>query len=116
MSLGRIDGILETQPIKTMEQYELLPYAQQLTASDTITPTSGKKIQLVWVQIIADPDASAGNLVTLTMTINSVSTDIYKVYALGRTAVFTGDTNAVLSITLENSQPVTVNIQYREIS
>lgn len=91
----------------------LLPYAQQLTASASITPTAGKKIQVVWVQVIPDPDGTEGNLVTIGFNAGDT---LYKVYALGRSAVFLGATNQVLGITLENSQPVTVNIQYREVT
>lgn len=93
----------------------LLSYAKIRTASDTIVPSSGKKIELVWCQVIPDSDNTESNLVTISMTIGTVSTDIYKVFALGRSAVFTGDTDENLVITLENSQPVTINIQYREV-
>lgn len=113
--IDRIDGKLETQPTQEQSKVELLPYAKQRTTSDTITPTSGKKIRLIWAQVVPDPDGTAGNLVTISMTISGVLTDIYKVYALGRSAVFTGDTDEDLVITLENSEPVTINIQYREI-
>lgn len=91
----------------------LIPYAQQLTASTSITPTSGKKLEVVWCQVIADPDNSDGNLITIGFDGGST---LYKVYALGRSAVFTGDTDQALDITLENGQPVTVNIQYREVT
>lgn len=94
-------------------KHDLLAYAEQLTSSASITPTSGKKLQIVWVQVVADPDGTAGNLVTIGFNGSSA---LYKVYALGRSALFTGATNQVLDITLENSQPVTVNIQYREIT
>jgi hypothetical protein len=102
--------------VNAAEKYSLLPYAKERTASDTLTPSAGKRIQLVWVQVVPDPDGTAGNLVTISMTIGGVLTDVYKVYALGRTAVFTGDTDTDLVITLENSQPVTINMQYREIT
>ena len=109
----RLDGELE--PVGAAEKYRLLPYAQRLTSSATITPTTGKRPQLVWAQVIADPDNASSNLVTISMTIGGAATDIYKVYALGRTAVFTGDVNTTITITLANSWPITVNIQYREV-
>lgn len=110
-------GSLRTDPSHTQEvtKQDLIPYAEQLVASTVITPSAGKRIQLVWAQVIADPDGSAGNLVTIALTISTVLTNIYKVYAVGRSAVFTGDVDEDLVITLENAQPVTVNLQYREI-
>jgi len=61
----------------------LLPYAKILTASDTITPASGKKLEIVWVQVVPNSDNTNSNLVTLTLA--SIG-DLYKVYALGRSA------------------------------
>lgn len=103
------DGHAVAEATKT----SLLPYAQQLTASASITPALGKRIQVVWVQVIPDPDGSEGNLITIGFNGGTV---LYRVYALGRSAVFTGGVDQVLDITLENGQPVTVNVQYREIT
>lgn len=100
-------------PTYDPNKYNLLSYAEQLTSSASITPTSGKKLQIMWVQIIADPDVTTANLVTIGFNGDSA---IYKTYALGREAVFTGNTDQVLDITLENAQPVTINIQYKEIT
>lgn len=90
----------------------LLPYAQLLTASGSITPSAGKSIQLVWCQIVPSSDNAAANLVTIGWASGAT---LYRVYALGRSAVFTGAINQVLNITLATSEPVTVNIQYREV-
>jgi hypothetical protein len=90
----------------------LLPYAKIRTASDTITPTAGKKLEIVWVQVIPSSDNLNANLVTLNLF--SIG-DLYKVYALGRSAVFTGGTDEVLNINLATAEPVSINIQYREI-
>jgi hypothetical protein len=49
------------------------------------------------------------------MTIGGVLTDVYAVYALGRTAVFTGDVDTPVIIDLENSNMVSINMQYREV-
>lgn len=114
--LDRIDGELETQPIEDTLKSALLPYAKLRTASDVITPSAGKKIQIIWVQVIPDSANTVSNLVTIDMTINTVVTDLYKVYALGRSAKFTGDVDTDVNITLANAQPVTVNIHYREIT
>jgi len=111
------DVTLTNGTTKTQDFFKtvLKPYAQVLTASTTITPTSGKGIQLCWVQVVPNSDNSSSNLVTIQMTIGGVLTTIYNVYALGRSAVFQGDTNTNLVITLANAQPVSVNAQYKEI-
>lgn len=110
--MDRIDGVLETQPTSSVEKYDLIPYAEELTSSATITPSAGKKIQVVWCQVIAKTDNTTANLVTIGFAGGS---RLYRVYALGRTAVFTGVADQVLNIDLTNSQPVTVNIHYREL-
>lgn len=91
---------------------DLIPYAELLTANDSITPSAGKAIEVVWVQVIANPDNTAANLVTLQF--NSGQT-LYKVYALGRSAVFTGAADQDLDIILDTAEPVSVNIHYREV-
>lgn len=102
--------------VNAAEKYTLLSFAKLLTADDVITPATGKRIQIVWCQIVPSSDNLLVNPVTLRLTINSVLTDIYKVYALGRTAVFTGDVNTPLVIDLLTAETVSVNIQYREIT
>lgn len=91
---------------------DLIPYAEQLSASDQIVPSAGKAIEVVWCQVIGDPDASNGNLVTIGF---DSGVTLYKVYSLGRSAIFRGDPDQALNITLENSENVTVNIHYREV-
>jgi hypothetical protein len=91
----------------------LLPYAKIRTASDTISPTAGNKLEIVWVQVIPSSDNSNANLVTLSLA--SIG-DLYTVFALGRSAVFTGATDEDLDITLATAEPVSINIQYREIT
>lgn len=91
----------------------LLPYAQLLNASTSITPSAGKRLEIVWVQVIPNSDNSSANLVTIAF---NAGITLYRVYALGRSAVFTGATNQALNITLATGEPVTVNIQYREIT
>lgn len=104
-------------PFKSTDPFKALlkPYAQVLTASTTITPTTGKGIQLCWIQVVPNSDNSTANLVTIQLTISGTLTTIYNVYALGRSAVFLGDVNTNLVITLANSQPVSVNLQYKEV-
>lgn len=95
------------------DRHGLIPYAEELIASTQIVPTSGKKIQLLWVQIIPDPDGAEGNLVTITF--NGSGVNIYKTYVLGRGAEFIGDIDQPLDILLENAVKTTVNLQYKEI-
>jgi hypothetical protein len=104
-----------TQKIQDFFKTVLKPYAQVLTASTTITPTTGKGIQLCWIQVVPNSDNSTANLVTIQLTIGGVLTTIYNVYALGRSAVFLGDVNTNLVITLANAQPVSINLQYKEL-
>lgn len=89
---------------------DLIPYAELLTSSDSITPSAGKAIQVVWVQIVANPDNTAANLTTIEF---DGGPTLYKVYALGRSAVFTGEADQALNIELDTAEPVSVNIQYR---
>lgn len=67
------------------------------------------------MQVIPNSDNTSSNLVTIQMTIGGVLTTIYNVYALGRAAVFQGDVNTNLVITLANAQPVSVNAHYKEV-
>jgi hypothetical protein len=108
--MDRIDGELETQPISSVFRVGLSAYAEELVADAQITPSSGKKIMLTWVQIIPAPDNTVDNLVTIKF--NGASSNIYKTYVIGREAVFIGNTNQALDIDLENSEKVTVNIHY----
>lgn len=109
------DAELRAAPVETSasEKYDLLSYNERLTASDTITPSTGKRIEVVWAQVIAKSGNSDDNLVTIGF--DGAANTIYTVYALGRSAVFVGDVDQPLDIVLENAQPVTVNIHYREI-
>ena len=110
----RKDGAVE--PNGNAEKYDLIPYAEFLTGSASIAPDNGtQRLQLVWAQIIPNSDNTSSNPVTITMTINGVLTDVYAVYALGRSAVFTGDPGTDIDITLGNTQTVSVNIQYRKL-
>lgn len=107
---------LRAAPIGAAEKYDLRSYAKLRTADDTIIPAAGKRLQLVWCQVVPNPDNSSANLVTVRMTLAGVLTDVYAVYAVGRSAVFTGDVNTNIVIDLDNTMPTTVNVQYREIS
>lgn len=101
--------------VNAAEKINLKSYAKFLTADDTITPAAGKRLQLVWALVVANSDNVAANGVTIRMTIGGVLTDIYAVYALGRSAVFTGDVDTPIVIDLINGNQMSVNMQYREI-
>lgn len=109
------DPGLDPWPVSEATKLDLIPYAQRLTSSDSIMPASGKAIELVWCLIIPSAFNDAENLVTISMTFGGVSKNIYATPAVGRSAVFIGDVDEPLVITLENSWPVAVNLQYREI-
>jgi hypothetical protein len=103
-----VDGI-----VSDAEKYDLLSYAEELTASDSITPSAGMRIEVIWVQVIPDPDGASGNLVQIGFNGDPA---LYTIYVLARSAVFVGAVDQALDITLENSEKVTVNIQYREVA
>lgn len=104
MSYFEIVGIDNTKAVKY--------YAQVLTSTTTLTPTAGKAIKLVKMQVLQDPDNSSANQVTL----GFVSTGNFFIGWVGSdNAEVTGATNEVLNITLSNSQPVSVLLRYKEI-
>lgn len=101
---SQIVGIDNTKSVKY--------YAQVLTATTTLTPTSGKKIKLVKMQVLQNPDNSSANQVTL----GFVSTGNFFIGWVGSdNAEVTGATNEALDITLANAQPVSVLIRYKEL-
>lgn len=99
-------------PVAEATKVDLLTYAEIRTASDTITPAAGKRIEVIWVQVIPSSDNSSVNPVTIQW---DGGTKLYEVYAVGRSAKFVGDADQALNITLANAQPVSINIQYREV-
>lgn len=92
----------------------LTAWARLLTASDSITPSAGKKLMVTWIQVIPATSNSSDNLVTISF--DGDPDNLYTVYALGREAVFIGDADQALDIQLETSEKVTVNIHYKEVS
>lgn len=87
-------------------------YAQVLTATTTLTPTAGKAIKLVKMQVLQNPDNSSANQVTL----GFVSTGNFFTGWVGSdNAEVTGATNEVLNITLGNAQQVSVLLRFKEI-
>lgn len=90
----------------------LTPYAEILTGPDSIVPASGKRVQVAWVQVIPNPDNTVANAVTVEF---DGGQRLYSVYAVGRSATFTGEVDQALLLTPATSQPVSVNVQYREV-
>lgn len=117
----QLDALTNTQlraldvEVAEATKLNLIPYAQRLMSNATVTPTAGKAIELVWCLIIPSAFNEAENLVTISMTIGGVSKNIYATPAVGRSAVFRGDVDTPVVITLENAWPVAVNLQYREV-
>lgn len=91
---------------------DAIPYAEVLTASTTITPSSGTRIQLLKSQVLQNPDNASANLVTLSF----VSTgDLVTGWAFSDSNEWVGEVDEDLNITLGGSNPVSVNIRYKEI-
>jgi hypothetical protein len=92
---------------------DALPYAEILTSSATITPTSGKRIKLLKAQVLQSPANESYNVVTLNF---SSLGDLVTGWAYSDSNEWIGNTNEALNITLANANPVSVNIRYKEIT
>jgi hypothetical protein len=92
---------------------ETLAYSEVLTATDTLTPTSGMKLKIVKILILANPDNTAANLVSLSFP--SLGTFL-RGWTLASSTEWIGETDEALTITLGASEEVSVNIQYKEIT
>lgn len=105
-----VDGV-DVQVTQDLNKQDVIFYAQVLTGSTTITPTSGKRMKVVKAQVLQKPDNSTFNLVTLsfTSTGNFVTGWVYS-----DSSECTGDVNEALTITLSTTDPVSVNIRYKE--
>lgn len=90
---------------------DVLTYARVITASDTITPPLGQKIQLVWVAFAPDPDA--GVLTPVTVGFQGDAEPKYCNYALSHWQLFEGALDQPLEIVLGSSVPVSVTIHYK---
>lgn len=110
--MARIDGVLETQPIADVNKQSVLYYAQVLTSSTTITPTSGKKIKLVKMQVLQNPDNETANRVTLGFTSTG---DFFTGWVGSDSSEVIGDTDEDLDITLASSAQVSVMLRYKEL-
>lgn len=88
------------------------PYAKSLTASENINLTNAlNHFEVYWVSFIPDPDNTAANLITIAFSDGTV---LYKGWAIAHWELFVGAVGSNIVITLENAQPVAVNIHYKE--
>lgn len=94
------------------DQQTSLPYSQALTASATITPSSGKRLKIEKVQVMQNPDNTSATKVSLNFA--SIG-DFMTGWAFSDKTEWVGAVDEVLSINLTGSQAVSVNIRYKEI-
>lgn len=107
-------GMADTDDLQIYydDQQAELFYAESLTTDDTITPTAGKRIKVIKAQIMQNPDNTTSTRVTL----NFVSTGDFLIgWAFSDKPDVVGDVDEVLTIDLTGSEPVSVNIKYKEI-
>ncbi len=87
------------------------------TSGDTIaiTPTTGKSIRVFWVSFVPNPDNTSAVLVKIGFGTTTISTEIYRGYAMAHWEVFTGSINEQLIINTSLSQSVAFTIHYQEV-
>lgn len=110
--MDRIDGELETQPTVDKNKQDVLYYAEVLTGSTVLTPTSGKAIKLVKMQVLQNPDNETANRVTLTFASTG---DFFTGWVGSDSSEVIGDIDEDLSINLTSAAPVSVMLRYKEI-
>lgn len=96
-----------------------LLYRERLSAGDTLTPTTGKRLKIEKMQVIQNPDNSTANPVTIDMPsqihTENPSGNIFDGWNGSDTTEIIGDVDEVATITLGNSNPVSVMINYKEV-
>lgn len=96
------------------DEQDVLYYAQSLIADASITPTSGKRIEVIKVQVMQNPTNSGATQVTLNFP--SVGDFITGWAYSDRPESLIGAVNEALVINLDsNGEPVSVNIKYKEV-
>jgi len=78
--------------------------------SFVISPAAGKRVEILWVYALTDPDSATSPLITIKLG----GTAIYSVYAIAHTQVFRGPVNGSVSVTLSEAATVAVTIHYKE--
>jgi hypothetical protein len=89
-----------------------LAFSNELVASQNIVPTTGKRIRLLWVAFVPNPDNTAANLVKIGFV--GAPSFLYTGYALAHWEKFEGGVDVPLRITLATNQPVAVTVHYEE--
>jgi hypothetical protein len=90
-----------------------LRYTNIISASTTITPTSGKAIEVIKIQVV--PASANASDVQIYINFATSLQDVFKGYAGGGYGVFTGNTNEVLTITQTGTGSVQILVDYNEI-
>lgn len=101
----------EIYTTQDLNKQDAIPYAEVLTADDTITPTAGKRIVVLKSQVLQHPANETFNLVTLGFA--SVG-DFVTGWIFSDSTEWVGDVDEDLTINLTNTDPVSVNIRYKE--
>ena len=80
---------------------------------DTVihTPAAGKAVRLRWIYVISDPASDPAPLINVKLG----TATIYRVYALSKRQVKTGDVDAALIINLSTSGSVAVTAILEEV-
>jgi hypothetical protein len=83
-------------------------------AGDTtlVTPSSGHRLRVVWVSALPSPDNTAANRIRVRF---DSSAPFYDGYAVGHWEPFDGPVDGPLIINMATSEPVAVNVHYREL-
>lgn len=90
-----------------------LRYTNIISASTTITPTTGKSIKVIKVQVV--PASANASDVQMYLHFATSSIDVFKGYAGGGYGVFTGAVNEVLTVTQTGTGSVQVLVDYNEV-
>ncbi|PTL55748.1 hypothetical protein [Paraconexibacter algicola] len=93
---------------------KLAAVATVTASGDTtiVTPAAGKAIRLYWITAINDPDEATSPLIRVSLG----SSEVYRGYAISHWEVFTGATNAPLTVNLSGAASVAVTAHYQEIT
>lgn len=108
----RYDGELETQPTVDKNKQGVLYYAEVLTGSTVLSPSAGKAIKLVKMQVLQNPDNETANRVTLSFASTG---DFFTGWVGSDSSEVIGDVNEDLTITLATTAQVSIMLRYKEI-
>lgn len=105
---------LRAAPVQTVDnnKQDVMFYAQVLTSSTTLSPSAGKALKIVKVQVLQNPDNETSNRVTLGFTSTG---DFFTGWVVSDSSEVIGDVDEDLTITLASSAPISVIMRYKEI-